>query len=68
MARRGKIARKACRNCKAIVGPDVDKCPFCGSSDFSEEYTGFVIIVSEEKSEISKKKGLKSGMWAIKIF
>jgi len=68
MPKRGKTTRKACRNCKAILEPNVKKCPVCGSTDFSDEYIGFVIIVDEEKSEISKNKGVKKGMWAIKVF
>jgi len=67
MPRKKKVGRKACRNCKAILDPDVKKCPICGSTDFSEEYIGFVIVVNEEKSEISKSKGIKKGMWAIKV-
>ena len=68
MPKRGKVSRKVCRNCKAILDPNVQKCPYCGSTDFSEEYAGFIIIINAEKSEIAKKKGLKEGMWAIKVF
>ena len=68
MPRRKSSSRKACRGCKAILDPDVKKCPICGSTDLSDEYVGFVIIVNEEKSEISKSKNIKKGMWAIKVF
>ena len=67
MPKREKIRKKVCRNCKAILEPDVKKCPYCGSTDFSEEYIGFVIIIDEEKSELAKKTNLKKGTWAIRV-
>lgn len=60
--------RKVCRNCKAILPPNIVKCPNCGSTDFTEEYAGFVIVINSEKSEIAKARNLKEGIWAIKIF
>ncbi|MFH7903136.1 MAG: transcription elongation factor subunit Spt4 [Candidatus Aenigmatarchaeota archaeon] len=60
--------KKVCRNCKAILLPNIIQCPYCGSKDFSEEFSGFIIIINPENSEISKRKNLKPGIWAIKIF
>jgi DNA-directed RNA polymerase subunit E" len=62
-----KPKRKVCRNCKAIIDKDVDKCPYCGSTDLSEDYSGFIIIVNQESSEFSKKLNLKEGKWAIRV-
>lgn len=63
-----KYRRKVCRNCKAILDPNVKKCPYCGSEDFTEVYSGFIIVIKSDKSEIAKRKNLKEGFWAIKVF
>ncbi|BFI73214.1 transcription elongation factor Spt4 [Nanoarchaeota archaeon] len=63
-----KPKRKVCRNCKAIIDKDVNKCPYCGSTDLSDDFSGFIIIVNQEKSEFSKKLNIKEGKWAIKVF
>ncbi|MGC9079310.1 MAG: transcription elongation factor subunit Spt4 [Nanopusillaceae archaeon] len=63
-----KPKRKICRNCKAILDKDVDKCPYCGSRDFAEDFSGFILMIDPEKSEIGKKFNIKSGKWAIKVF
>ena len=63
-----KYLRKACRNCKAIVEPNMNQCPVCGSRDLSEVYSGFIIVINQEKSEIAKRKNIKEGFWAIKVF
>lgn len=60
--------RKACRNCKAILLPNIVQCPYCGSKDFSEEFSGFIIVLDSEKSEIARRKNIKEGYWAIKIY
>jgi len=62
-----KPKRKICRNCKAIIDKDVDRCPYCGSTDLSEDYSGFIMIVDSNKSEFSKKLNLKEGKWAIRV-
>lgn len=60
---------KVCRNCGLIIeNKEVQKCPNCGSTDFSDEYSGFTLIIDSNKSEIAKKTNLKEGKWAIKIF
>jgi len=68
MAKKRGLGRKVCRNCKAILHYNVVKCPYCGSTDFSEDFSGFIIVIDSEKSQIAKEKNLKEGMWAIKIF
>jgi len=62
-----KPKRKICRNCKAIIDKDVERCPYCGSTDLSEDYSGFIVIVNQENSELSKKLNLKEGKWAIRV-
>ncbi|BAJ50296.1 DNA-directed RNA polymerase subunit E'' [Candidatus Caldarchaeum subterraneum] len=57
---------RACRNCKRIV---VGKtCDVCGSSNLSTSYSGLVIILDVESSEIAKELGIrKSGRYAVKV-
>ncbi len=43
---------KACKNCKALVNPDDSACPICGSTNFSDDWDGIIIVI-DENSEIS---------------
>jgi len=57
---------KACKKCLAIT--EEEKCPFCGSSEFSENFKGRIIVLDPEHSEIAKKLNItKKGIFAIKI-
>jgi len=59
---------KACKRCKALAPLDASVCQVCGSSDFSEEWSGMVIIIDPERSQIAKALGItKPGRYAIKI-
>ena len=59
---------KACRNCKYVVPDDTTTCPLCGSTDFTTEWRGLVIILNVEKSCIAKKLKInKPGIYAIEI-
>ena len=65
--RRNKMVagKRACKICKAIY--EGDKCPLCGSQEYTEDYKGRVMIFDAETSEIAKKTNLKkSGLYAIK--
>jgi len=67
MTARGKPF-KACRKCKALVNKEANICPICGSSDFTDEWEGMVIIIDPENSEIAKMLGItKPGRYAIKV-
>jgi len=48
-----KSVFKACKNCKALVETDKETCPVCGSSSFTEELDGMIIIIDSE-SEVAK--------------
>lgn len=39
---------KACKNCRALVTEDTPKCPVCGSTSFSNEWEGMIIILDAE--------------------
>ena len=44
-----------------------DKCPGCGSQEYSDEIKGKVIIFDTENSEVAKNSGIKhKGTYCIK--
>ena len=59
---------KACIRCKALVRPDETKCPVCGSTEFTFEWSGMIIVVNVEKSRVAKFLGIeKPGRYALKV-
>ncbi|AKB75525.1 DNA-directed RNA polymerase subunit E'' [Methanosarcina lacustris Z-7289] len=50
------MPEKACRHCLRVL--EGQNCPVCGTSDLSEEWSGLVIILDTERSEIAKKLGV----------
>ena len=61
-----KAKEKACKLCKVIY-EGKDKCPKCGSKEFSETFKGKIIVTDAENSEVAKKLNLKeNGTFAIK--
>ncbi len=59
---------KACTKCKYLVPHDVGRCPVCGSESFTENWSGMIIVVDIENSEVAKILGIKHpGRYAIKI-
>jgi len=68
MPRSRKPKRKACLKCKAIVPYDAKKCPVCGSTQFTEDFEGVLIIIKPDKSEIAKVAGIdKEGKFAVRL-
>ncbi len=66
--RTAKKPFKACMNCKYLVEPDVTKCPVCGSETFTENWSGVVIVINPERSEIAKILNIKKpGKYAIRL-
>lgn len=61
-----KSKEKACKICKSIYISG-DKCPECGSKEFTEGFKGKIVVTNPEKSEIAQKLNLKQkGTFAIK--
>lgn len=59
---------KACIKCKALVKPEETQCPICGSSDFTFEWSGMVIVLDPKKSRVAKLLGIdKPGRYALKV-
>ncbi len=58
---------RACRNCRMIISEE-KTCPKCQGRDFTEKYTGEIIILDPEKSEIAKLVGINSlGKFAVRV-
>jgi len=57
----------ACRKCKFLLSGEEKKCPSCGNSEFSDEWSGIVIIL-DTSSELARIIGAKrAGRYAIKV-
>ncbi|RJX16393.1 hypothetical protein CW703_00765 [Candidatus Bathyarchaeota archaeon] len=60
------MREKACTNCKMIVYGNV--CPNCKSTVLSEDFSGILIVLNPELSEVAKKAGItKPGKYALKV-
>jgi DNA-directed RNA polymerase subunit E" len=56
---------KACMNCRRITTSN--ECDNCGSTNLTTNYSGLIIIIDPEKSEIARELGLKKpGAYATK--
>lgn len=57
----------ACRNDKLIISQG-NVCPICGSTNLTTKWSGHIVILNVEKSEIAKKLGIKvNGTYALNI-
>ncbi|MEK6981827.1 MAG: transcription elongation factor subunit Spt4 [Candidatus Micrarchaeota archaeon] len=57
---------KACRNCRYIVSTE-KQCPKC-QGDLSEKFSGMVIILDPERSEVAKVAEITTvGSYAVKV-
>ena len=60
------MGEKACRECSYLTTET--KCPNCGSTSFSDDYSGIVIIFDPENSAIAKAMKAKSrGRYALRV-
>ena len=60
------VKELACRKCRALTTGKT--CPICGSSDLTENWSGLVLIVDPENSEIAKIIGIKEkGRYALNV-
>ena len=59
---------KACRKCGALVDPKVNVCPFCGSTEFTDNWEGMIVITDTSTSSLAKELGIdKPGIYAIRV-
>ncbi len=49
---------RACKHDRMIITHG-EKCPLCGSSDLTTKWSGYVIVLNAEKSDIAKKLDFK---------
>ena len=65
MADRRKQAT-VCRDCHRVV--EGEACAVCGSANLSTDWTGYLIIVDPERSDIAKRMNIKlPGKYALKV-
>jgi len=58
---------KACIKCFYIIAQG-NECPVCGSKELTEKWSGYVIVISPEKSKIGKILNAKiPGKYAVHI-
>ena len=51
-----------------VLGDDVDQCPRHPSAQVSSDWTGYVIIMQPERSEIAKRLQVEQpGRYALKV-
>ena len=57
----------ACRNDKLIIAQG-NICPLCGATNLTTKWSGHVVILNVEQSQVAKKLGYKvNGTYAINI-
>ena len=58
---------RACKNCRYIIYTNDKICPKCGG-ELSEKFSGMVIVLDPERSEIAKVVEVNAvGSYAIKV-
>ncbi|MDD1685211.1 MAG: DNA-directed RNA polymerase, subunit E'' [Methanoregula sp.] len=57
---------KVCRDCHRVV--DGESCVICGTSNLSEDWSGYLVIIDPEISEVAKRMNIKlPGRYALKV-
>ncbi|BBL69381.1 DNA-directed RNA polymerase subunit E'' [Methanoculleus chikugoensis] len=57
---------KVCRECHRVV--EGESCVICATSNLSEDWAGYVVIIDPERSEIAKKMNVTmAGRYALKV-
>ena len=57
---------RACRNCKIIIEENI--CPICRGTDLSDDYSGLLVVLEPEGSQMAQKMEIKKeGRYALKI-
>ena len=65
MVVRKKVVR-GCRECHRVV--DGGSCVICGTTNLSEDWAGYVVIIDPERSDIAKKMNITmAGRYALKV-
>ena len=57
---------RACRTCKNISDQNI--CPICKGTEFSDDYSGLLVVLDPENSILAEKlKTEEAGNYALKI-
>lgn len=57
---------RACRSCKNLTNDQI--CPVCKGNEFSDDYSGLLIVLDPEDSLLAEKLNTKEeGAYALKI-
>ncbi len=57
---------RACKVCKIIT--EDTSCPICKGTDLSDDYSGLLVVVDPEGSQLAQKMGItEAGRYALKI-
>lgn len=57
---------RACRKCKIIF--EEPSCPLCKGTDLSDDYSGLLVVLEPEGSQLAQKMDIKvEGRYALKI-
>ncbi len=60
------MAESVCRLCHRIVSGQV--CQACNSTGLTTDWSGYVVIIDPEKSQIAKRLGVNlPGKYALKV-
>jgi len=60
------MSEQACRDCHRIVTDQ--NCPVCGSNSLSRDWSGYVVIIDPELSDIASKLNITTpGAYALKV-
>jgi len=63
-----KIVYKACRKCRYLTEIKTEKCPNCGSTEFTKLWRGYIIVIDPGNSQVAEKIDAKiPGAYAIKM-
>ena len=58
----------ACGECHLVLNDGVDQCPRHPSAKVSSDWTGYVIIIQPERSEIAERLQVEQpGKYALKV-
>ncbi|MGC8662587.1 MAG: transcription elongation factor subunit Spt4 [Candidatus Micrarchaeia archaeon] len=61
------MVEKACKKCRLIISQG-EVCPLCGSTELTARWSGYVVILNAEKSDIAKKLNINvNGRYALNI-
>jgi len=57
---------KVCRGCHRVV--DGETCVVCGTTNLSDDWAGYLVIIDPEHSDVAKKMNISlQGRYALKV-